>query len=468
MKKKSNGIERIILKPNKSNNRFNLTMAFGKQSAKRRSRLLANSPLQVKRNVRWTLRAQKEDAFMSIKWNTKKNIKPQIVLDKIQSEMFVNEDGSVTFSGFEIYEEFPILKTMLSFPDGLEGEEKDSLIWSTLSSVTGAMTKDSILTRINQLYLERNATRDKNYAILTSISVCKAVFANSTIIDDVTIKAVDEYPKKYSSRKAFVDSLGIYKNANPVDYSKIMLIVKEKNPMRAATKALRSLDIYRSILCLFTNSQLEIIGDEWIPINKIRVGEVHTIHEQSGKMATEAFWFEPNFILAKTITPASVVLLKKKCLLTLKRISECAYSEIIKESMVRYVRALDEKDQHIALIKIWSALECITGISDANYDALIRRTSFIFKEYEYHRQILEHLRDHRNRCVHSADQSDKAKIDCFQMQVYIFSLISFHIGHRDTFKSLDEALYFLDLPTENALLLTRQYNVIQFRIVWYS
>ena len=44
------------------NNRFNLTMAFGKQSAKKRSRLLANSPLQVKRNVR-TTRFAREDCM---------------------------------------------------------------------------------------------------------------------------------------------------------------------------------------------------------------------------------------------------------------------------------------------------------------------------------------------------------------------------------------------------------------------
>jgi len=191
---------------------------------------------------------------------------------------------------------------------------------------------------------------------------------------------------------------------------------------------------------------MEIIGDEWQPINKIRLGAAHTIHKEGGLVATEMFWYEPNFVKAKLFTHSNLGIFSKNSKWAIKQIDKLSYRNIVKDALLRYVRALDERDQNVALIKIWGALETLAAPSESNYDLVTRRASFFFSEKDYHKQVLEHLRDYRNRSVHAGDQSERAKSNCYQLQFYFYHLILFHLRSAGEFMSLEEANNYLDLP----------------------
>ncbi|WMO13505.1 hypothetical protein [Pseudoalteromonas piscicida] len=197
---------------------------------------------------------------------------------------------------------------------------------------------------------------------------------------------------------------------------------------------------------------MEIFGEQWRPINKVRLGSAHTVHKDSGKVASDNFWYEPNFSSATVFKPQKTDVYARSCKWALERLADIPYGMTLKDALLRYVRALDEKDQNVALIRLWGALEVIAAPSEANYDLVTRRCAFLFAEYAYHKQVLEHLREYRNSNVHSGDQSEKAKSSCYQLQFYFYHLILFHLKNQGEFSSLDEANSFLDLPTKKETL----------------
>lgn len=139
------------------------------------------------------------------------------------------------------------------------------------------------------------------------------------------------------------------------------------------------------------------------------------------------------------------------------------YSNKIKDALQIYVRALDEKDSNIAFIKLWSALEYLTSPGNANYKLITRRCSFLYKEHEYHKQVLEHLRINRNQFVHDGESSTKSKKYCYQLQGYFKTLIDFHLAWTGDLKNLDEANQFLD-HQPNLKDLERDKKLIEYAI----
>lgn len=92
----------------------------------------------------------------------------------------------------------------------------------------------------------------------------------------------------------------------------------------------------------------------------------------------------------------------------------------------------------------------LTTPGQADYDRLVQRCSFLFKDAEFRRQLLEHLREYRNVNAHAGEESDRARTHCFQLQLYFVELIRFHLRNARLFGSLEEANAFLDLPARKA------------------
>lgn len=97
-------------------------------------------------------------------------------------------------------------------------------------------------------------------------------------------------------------------------------------------------------------------------------------------------------------------------------------------------------------IRLWGAVESLVTPRRADYDALVRRCAFLFEDSDYHRQLLEHLREYRNSSVHAGEESDQAKTHCFQLQLYFVEIIWFHLRNSNYFSSLEETTEFFDLP----------------------
>lgn len=395
---------------------------------------------------------------MHVKWKKNKKLNPDIILDRIESIKKVGPDKKVSYSGFEYHDAIAVLLNMVDFPRHCDGLNKERIVSRAVSKVAKEYTleKVKVLNEINAIVKEESATSDIRFHVLTSVSLGPPFPFKEMMVDGAKIRIMTGfYPKKYKGRDELISK---YSNIAkpPHYYAKVIVTLKQKSINGAATEALRVLDILRSFWCLFGNSSMELYGDQWKPINKIRLGSAHTIHKESGEPASDTLWYEPNFAPANLYVAPKPDVIYKNCKWALKRLDLIPYASYLRDALLRYVRALDEKDQNVALIRLWAALEALTVPSEKNYDLVTRRCAFLFQEHAYHKQVLEHLREYRNSNVHSGDQNERAKSNCYQLQFYFYHLLLFHLRNQGEFSTLDEANSFLDLPVSKEVLENRK------------
>lgn len=397
---------------------------------------------------------------MPIKWKKSPSFKPQIILDKIEAAKSISEDGRVSYKGWEYHENFASIYAMVDVPAKITNElNADSLLSRALSRAAkaGKITPQSFIQHLNELADEELKVKEKEYRLVTSLSIRGQLPFKLKSLDDVQIRFVDTLPDKYhSTRSQLSMDLNNGMKLAHAGYKNVVVTSKAKSIHGAASKSLNTLDLVRSLMSLFSNSSMELFGNTYAPINRIRLGEIHSLHHASGKLATKQYWYEPNFHFSQPYQHSQPEVLARNFDGCLERLDLCKYEKELTESLLRFVRALDEKDANSASIRLWGALEALACPGGAKYENIVKRCAFLFEEPEYHEQVLENLREYRNSTIHAGDQSQRAKTFCYQMQFYYQKLFLFHLYWAGEFMNLDEANTFLDLPTERTKLLNRK------------
>jgi hypothetical protein len=398
---------------------------------------------------------------MSIKW--KKRFKPAEILSRFDSARIVSPSEEKSFTGFGLIEYIPVLQSMLEFPPVTADFDISDLVWRALNEAGEELTPSSFLITINKILSSNIATREEDYCLLTAISLDSRDIPQKLRILDAEIHIQEKnYPPRFKSREEILLESPTLISPTPANYCKLEIKVKAKSPDGAVNKALRGLNLQRSLWCLMANPRLEIASGtaRYSPINVVRLGGEHTLHFATGSPVTNGIWFDPGFVEAKIRRLSKPDIIKRNSRWMLRQIADCSYGESLISALIQFVRALDERNANAAFLGLWSAIEVLTTPGQANYDNLVNRCSFIFKEKEYHKQILEHLREYRNASVHFGEESDNARIHCFQLQLYFVSLIRFHLHNAKYFDSLKEANSFLDSPSDHKTL-NRQLSLIR-------
>ena len=404
---------------------------------------------------------------MPIRWKNKARLKPQVFLDEIEKVKSVGEDGRVSYTGYEYHNSFASLLSMLDVPAAISAEmDVDTLLSKALGRAAREpkLTAASVREHLNQIVDGEFARREEEYRLLTSLSLRGTPPFRRLRISQQRVWILNgAYPRKYKSRTEMVRNYAYdpaLSHEHP-GYSRVIVFAKAKSTRGAGTKALNALNLVRAIMCMGSNSGMELVGNPDAPINKIRLGQTHTLHLTSGNAATKDFWYEPSFYASSPYTPIQPRQLARYFQNVFSKLSKCSYRNSLIPSLLRYVRALDERDQDSAAIQLWGALESLASPGEADYAKVVRRCAFLFKEAVYHSQVLEHLREFRNSAVHSGSQSERAKSYCYQMQFYFIRLVHFHLGQGNFCRSLDEANAFLDLPVDTDMLLAQKARVLE-------
>jgi hypothetical protein len=166
------------------------------------------------------------------------------------------------------------------------------------------------------------------------------------------------------------------------------------------------------------------------PVNNIILGPIHTLHKPSGELAaTEVWWYEPSYLGAiKPFTPKQneIDSMNESFNYVKKTFKMHKYPQVIHNAIIRYTRALDERDWTTAFIKLWSILELLTDTGKTSYDTTIKRTAFLYKEREYHLQVLQHLKKYRNSSVHLDKGNSEMETYLYQLKNYVETLMGFH------------------------------------------
>lgn len=392
---------------------------------------------------------------MPAKWKTSARFKPALVLDKINETRTINPEGGATYAGFGLHENLPVLQSMIEFPPAAGNVDTSTIVWAALGKVRESLTPNNLLGAINNELSDRLSTREEQYFLATSLSIDLTGLPKTFRHADVLVCHLPTVQGSYlKAHRQIISEHQVPVSPTPSHYQWFIANVKAKSIDSAFSKGMRAVDLQRALWCLMGNSSMSLdMGNPNLkPINVVRLGGAHTLHKPGGKSARDGLWFEPNFLPTKSYRFSNPAIVARNSRWALRRIQSCKYGDRISDSLVRFVRALDQADADSAFVRLWGALESLVTPEIGDYDALVRRCAFLYQDGKYHRQVLEHLREYRNMHLHGGVESTYARTHCFQLQMYFVEMIWFFLQNTSTFESVREVNDFLDQPADISIL----------------
>ncbi|EHR70693.1 hypothetical protein BurJ1DRAFT_1834 [Burkholderiales bacterium JOSHI_001] len=378
-----------------------------------------------------------------------------VLTELIEKTKTLQGDGTVSFQGFAHTEHLAILNTFVRLNSEIPESEGRRLINKACfeTAADGKVTAEALLKRINRLERTYLATRKKRFRLVTSISI-------GSLKNPIIVKTSDchiTYGWKSSQTagteraKKILDASRSINGHPPNNYAAVSCIVSARNPEEAATIALDQIDIFRSIWNLWLNRGLgiRISSGRRQPVNSFRLGPIHTVHLPSGRLATDEWWYDPNF--TEPMRPwhqpqriANMMLFTKRVRTS---ISKLPYRPQIEAALIRYSRALDLSDWNSSILQLWSILELLTGTTlGENHKVTVRRSAFLFRNHDYASLTLNHLRTYRNNAIHTGKESWQIETLVFQVKNFVETLLNFHLSRAGEFSSLADVAQFLDQP----------------------
>ena len=393
---------------------------------------------------------------MSAKW--KNGFTPNVILEKLSSIRMLDGD-KVSFKGFEYNEYIAVLKSMVEINEEVSAEIGHGLIVKGFHEAAKKkeLTAVAVLSGIKNALREHLKKPSQLYWLLTTINISLSNDLPMYNINGCSLRFFKYLPKKYrKARESFISDVSswlIDKDESLSYYIKAR--VCEKSEYGAATRMLDAIDLLRGIWNLHINKTMVLsFGGRKKPINQITLGAMHTLHDKSGNKASNTFWYEPEHYENHAQVDLSensyrTIEFTKNVRKLLKKSS---YGKDVEIAIIRYVRALDSQDYDSVFIKLWSILEYLTATLQEKYDKTIKRTVFQYVDRDYNKQVLEHLRQYRNKSVHLGSGSNDIETHVYQLKSYVEHLIRFHIANHFKFYNLQEAATFMDLqPDKEAL-----------------
>jgi len=382
---------------------------------------------------------------------------PHQVAEGFEKAKNVDKNGKVTFQAFTHYDYVVVLNSMVSLNKEIPLLEKKRIINQATfqAGAKGKITAETLLSEIRNLeskYLRRPLQR---YNLVTSISVNRLCKLKRKKVYGCTISFCPFLPKVYREgiSKIIEHARHSITGGVPTDYMYVKVSVSAKSYDEAANKALDALDLIRGIWNFFENRKqgMRISSGKRNPVNKYILGPLHTLHKPDGKLATENWWYDLEYVYQiRPYDPSRVIVKLYKFESSVRKlIQKSKYSSDIDTAILRYTRALDLTNWEDAFLRLWSVLEHLTGASpNDSHKVTIRRAAFVFGGKEYSRQVLTHLKDYRNRAVHSGSENHDIEAYMYQLKRFVEALIGFHLRNKYGFKSLADASRVLGLPCD--------------------
>ncbi len=388
---------------------------------------------------------------------------PALPANKLE-QLKAIKDGNVSFEAFASQEYMTVLGGMIHLSEGIPQDLKNGIIKSSIFSAAklGKITQQSIEKEIKKqeaAYFKRPL---QSLILVSSLSVFNFTKLPAIRSNGCSITFRTSIHHKYKTERQDIErraSEWIYRR-KPRSYINFTARVKSRSETEAANFALDQIDLIRGIWNLLSTSSMRMSSGRTKPVNTILLGPVHTLHLPSKKLATEIFWYQPNY--HDDIAPFKFGGKLEKTLSFTNRVRRQLrthpYKHIIEEAIRRYVRALDYSDLGASFIKLWSVLEYLTNTLKNSYKVTVRRAAFVFDEVEFHRQVLNNLKTYRNSAVHSGeDPAGQIESYLYQLKRYVEQLIRFHLWVGVRFASFSDATLFLDSnPDVNKLRAQRK------------
>lgn len=362
--------------------------------------------------------------------------------------------GGLFYSDFAI-----ILGGCIDFEPSIPEFERRRIVQKVAidSALPRPITAQVLLKACSKLEAAYLAMPTRPFRLLTEVSLWWTLDVPKSKIGSVSITFKPKLDRAYAQRaKLANDSRSTLGHELPSGYMWVAAQLQARTPHEAAHRALEALDLLRASwnLALNRGKSWRVTSGRPTPVNDIHLAPFHTVHEASGALATEAFWYDPGYrkpanLFSDKTKFASLLSFAKNLR---QRLAASPYRGDLTAALVRYVRALDSADLNDAFLRLWSILEYLTDSTHDPYKVATRRAAFMFADRERSLLVLSNLTGFRNRLVHTGSDSDDIESLVFQLKRYVDALLLFHLGNRFGFTSRSEAALFMDLPPDAAQL----------------
>jgi hypothetical protein len=389
-----------------------------------------------------------------------KSYSPTSVLKLLESSRIAGENRNVAFTGFEVRDCFSVLESMIVFNFEVPPFERSGITRRGVASIplSTPLSPESVLKKISTLEREYLSQKARKFVLVTSISLSPIPKPLSIAVGSSRIRLGGEVPRKLSSaRSELLENAKSSIDGNlPTNYLTVMVRTCARSTHGATDTALRDLDLLRAAWNLWNNRRAisRVSMGLRAPINAIILAPVHTLHDESLRLATDTWWYETNFrrpvaLWGDSVTFPSALAFSRKLM---GKLDSIPYSTSIVDALVRYVRALDSSDWNSSFLQLWSVLELTTDTGNQAYSVTVRRTAFHYLDHEYTTQLLLHLKDFRNQAVHSGRDSNDIEQLLYRLKLFVEQLLMFHVRRAGQFKSISDACGFMDLPCDRDVI----------------
>ena len=373
---------------------------------------------------------------MNIKW---KIASPDDFFNQMKPTKFKIDEGVVKPRSFEGIMWLYILDEIIYFEDEVDEIDKMYAIRASLiDSIKIKFDSAFFLEELKKNIKKGRRNHKEKKILLASISLgFPENLSEISFFGSEIAFYTEEYPELYYKlNPRLSDSILI----DEKHYTKISLT--QSTHSSEITPLLRNLNIFRAILCVHSNHYM-VMGDNFYePINLIRLGKNYSLYNEKKliecRCESKYKYFPQKAKYIKNEMKNVIEVIAR-----IERIQNENYKNIIKESLLIYVNALDDYDSNAALALLWNSLDKLSNSSKGNYDQVLKRVASIGLNYSYDRVVLENIKNIRNDYVHQGKENSRAKIFCYQLQFYFKELLQFHLSNLNNFSDIQEANEFL-------------------------
>lgn len=389
------------------------------------------------------------------------------LVDDISKGVSYDEAGRVSFDGTILTNEREfLLFDLLQLHPEVPQQDASSIAHQALFAAASppGLSLARFLDKASELEREYLSQPVARRVLLTQVSIDPRVELPRMACDGVTISFPADVPRRFlqARQKILNDAVhGLYVEP-PAKYRWLRASVYGRSHIDAGEKALSAIEFRIGLLNLGLNRSK---GARWSfgkrkPVNSIALAPIHSLHWPSGALATETWWYEPNYVTPLELENKKVFNGLAFAESALRLLVRLPYRSCFHDWIRYYGRALEQADWSVSFILLWQVLEAATGTTSAKYETTVRRASFLYGDFEYARRVLSNLRDCRNEIVHS--QSDPADIETrlYVLKRFVEAVLVFHLQHAGSFDCLEHATLFLDLPANSADL-ERRLRLVQ-------
>jgi len=379
----------------------------------------------------------------------KKEYKVGLFLSQISDSISISENGGLTYSGFEVGEVLRLIEKFIDFPECAMHLDKDTLVRRAYKDclISEDYSESTFFKHIKTHIINELKKVEDTYYLLTTQSLnIKNIETREFNIFDCQVILKESFSDLFTGREDLFEKLkhdiGLCEDVRK--YSRVEVKVKSRNKREAFSRALDAINVVRAIVNMQINSSGIIFGDSYKPINKIRLGKVHTLHDESGRAIDHPIFFEPEYREAKVESPKNPEVFQKNIVNIMSWIDKSPFSRKLYSSLLRCSDALDLGDKNVSVIKLWGALESIVADDEPNCDNLPNRLSALYSDSEFTKHVVMHIRDYRNAHVHQGIGDEDSVHRAYHLQNLYNNILLYYSRPTNNFTSLKEANATLD------------------------